>query len=206
MPNYKLVYFNGKGRAELIRLVLTYAGEKFEDSRVDHSQWGTLKPNTPWGSVPYLEVDGKQLAQSNTIARFLARKHGLAGSNEWEQALIESALDSTEDIFTHVSRVFRADASKKDEEAKKLREEELPKILANFDKYASKNGHNGYLVGNKLTLADLALYNIIDQLITHKHLSQEDLEKYPKTKEIFNKVQSDSKLEHYIKNRPQTPF
>jgi hypothetical protein len=34
MPEYKLTYFNGRGRAELTRLVFAAAGEKYEDERV----------------------------------------------------------------------------------------------------------------------------------------------------------------------------
>lgn len=37
MPEYKIVYFNGKGRAELARLIFTAAGEKFTDERI--SDW-----------------------------------------------------------------------------------------------------------------------------------------------------------------------
>lgn len=33
----------------------------------------------PFGQVPIFEVDGKVLTQSITIARYLARQHGLAG-------------------------------------------------------------------------------------------------------------------------------
>lgn len=35
MPEYKLTYFNGRGRAELTRLVFAAAGEKYEDERVN---------------------------------------------------------------------------------------------------------------------------------------------------------------------------
>lgn len=41
MPSYKVTYFNGKGRAELSRLILTAAGVEFTDERV--TNWPTGK-------------------------------------------------------------------------------------------------------------------------------------------------------------------
>lgn len=37
MPSYKLYYFNGRGRAEISRLILAAAGVKYEDVRI--SDW-----------------------------------------------------------------------------------------------------------------------------------------------------------------------
>ena len=39
MSNYKLVYFNARGRAELARLIFHAAGQQFEDSRFEISEW-----------------------------------------------------------------------------------------------------------------------------------------------------------------------
>lgn len=54
---------------------------------------------TPFGHVPVLEVDGKQLSQSVTIARYLAKQFGLAGRNDWEQALADMYADNIQDMF-----------------------------------------------------------------------------------------------------------
>ena len=54
----------------------------------------------PFGQCPVLEVDGKMLAQSNTIARYLARQHGLAGKDEWEQSQADAYADSIGDLMT----------------------------------------------------------------------------------------------------------
>jgi glutathione S-transferase len=55
----------------------------------------------PFGQVPVLEVDGsKLLAQSHTIARYLARRHGLAGKNDWENALADSYVACIQDFHT----------------------------------------------------------------------------------------------------------
>jgi hypothetical protein len=58
---------------------------------------------TPFGQVPILEVDGQVLAQSNAIARYLARKHGLAGKDEWEQAQADMYADNINDLLNGTS-------------------------------------------------------------------------------------------------------
>lgn len=44
-PKYKLSYFDGKGLAEPIRWLLSYAGEEFEDVRFTRDQWPSIKPS-----------------------------------------------------------------------------------------------------------------------------------------------------------------
>ncbi len=42
MTSYKIVYFDGRGRAEISRMILTAAGVKFEDVRVKDWPKGIL--------------------------------------------------------------------------------------------------------------------------------------------------------------------
>lgn len=42
-PTIKLTYFNGKGRAECIRLILSYLGLKFEDVRIVFGEFEEFK-------------------------------------------------------------------------------------------------------------------------------------------------------------------
>ncbi|GMF34169.1 unnamed protein product [Phytophthora lilii] len=62
-PQLKLIYFHLPVRAELSRLVLTYAKIPFDDVRLTFPEWGQLKPNTPLGEMPLLEVDGTTYCQ-----------------------------------------------------------------------------------------------------------------------------------------------
>ena len=39
MAEYKLYYFNARGRAELCRLILKYADVPFEDVRMEREEW-----------------------------------------------------------------------------------------------------------------------------------------------------------------------
>ena len=43
--DYKLTYFNGRGRAEVARLCLAAAGVKFTDNRIEQSDWPAYKPS-----------------------------------------------------------------------------------------------------------------------------------------------------------------
>ncbi|KFO24966.1 Hematopoietic prostaglandin D synthase [Fukomys damarensis] len=43
MPNYKLMYFNMRGRAEIIRYIFAYLDIKYEDHRIEEADWPEIK-------------------------------------------------------------------------------------------------------------------------------------------------------------------
>ena len=71
MTDIKLTYFDGKGRAEISRHILSYAGVRFTDERLNFEQFGALKPSLPYGQVPILNYKGQEICQSITIARYM---------------------------------------------------------------------------------------------------------------------------------------
>lgn len=50
------------------------------------------------GQMPVLEVDGQRVHQSIAIERYVARRVGLAGANDWENLQIDSAVDTVNDL------------------------------------------------------------------------------------------------------------
>jgi glutathione S-transferase len=50
------------------------------------------------GQLPILEVDGNVMYQSLSISRFLAKKFGLAGSDDLENYEIDNAVDNINDL------------------------------------------------------------------------------------------------------------
>lgn len=60
MSTYKLYYFNGRGRAELARLIFAQSGQAYEDIRIEGAQWPTRQSEMPLGEMPVLEYNGKK--------------------------------------------------------------------------------------------------------------------------------------------------
>ena len=50
------------------------------------------------GHMPVLEIDGIKVCQSNSIARYVAKLVGLAGKNDWENLLIDIAVENVNEL------------------------------------------------------------------------------------------------------------
>ncbi|CAI8028451.1 Glutathione S-transferase 1 (Fragment) [Geodia barretti] len=198
MSQYKLTYFNGRGRAELIRLILAQAGVQYEDHRIAGEEWPELKPTTPFGCLPILEVDGKTLGGSAPIAVFVAQRHGLAGANDFENAEIGGIMDYMFDLMLgFMTMHFEKDETRKAALKKKFEEEDCPKKLAVLEK---KVTNDGWLYGSKVTYVDLAFFNFSERF------PSEVLAKLPGLKGVIDKVGALPNIAKWVKDRPETKF
>ncbi|KAI6172267.1 Glutathione S-transferase-1 [Aphelenchoides besseyi] len=78
--------FAARGICEMIRMIFVFANESYIDERITKKQWLRIKDQTFFGKLPILEVDGKKIGQCYSITRYLSRKFGLIGTDEWDQA------------------------------------------------------------------------------------------------------------------------
>nr|UEN71122.1 glutathione S transferase-S4 [Glyphodes pyloalis] len=201
MPNYKLTYFPVKALAEPIRFILSYGGQEFEDDRFDRENWPKLKPNMPFGQVPVLEVDGKKVAQSTAICRYLAKQFGLVGKDDWENLLIDSTVDSIHDLRAKLGAYhYESVAEAKEAKRAPLFDEIIPLYLERLDAQVKKNG--GYFVGEKLTWADLVFVGLLDYL---NFMAKFDLlEKHENLKALKEKVLAVPAIKAWVEKRPQS--
>lgn len=205
MSTYKLYYFNGRGRAEVSRLIFAAAGQQYEDVRYEREEFPSHKAEMPLGQVPLLEVDGVKLPQSVSIARFLARRFGLAGQNDLEQAQADAVVDTATDLMNGIVPVFQEqDPTKKQELTKKFFDEDLPKHLHNLEVLAKSYGNGGaYFVGNNLTWADLYVHSLLDYIVG---LNENSLNNNAWIKQNRETVEQQPKIAEYLKNRPKTAY
>jgi glutathione S-transferase len=91
----KLTYFDfDGGRGEAARLAFAIGGVSFIDDRVPFAAWKDRKPHTPFGGLPVLEVDGRSVAQSNGINRYVGKLVGLYPADPWQAARCDEAMDA----------------------------------------------------------------------------------------------------------------
>lgn len=202
MPSYKLTYFNGKGRAEISRIIFAAAEQAFEDKRIEQSDWPALKPTTPQNTLPVLEVGGKKISQSTSIARYLAREFNLYGKGNAEMVMADQIFDTCLDVFDQfVKIVFNPDKEEKGKKMEEFYKTTLPRYLGILEALVAETGKKGFAVGQSLTLGDLALYVYLENM-----QAGDKLEKFPRLAENRKTVASLPRIEKYLKNRPKTEF
>lgn len=204
--SYKLIYFNVRGRAEVCRFIFAQAGIKYEDQRINKGEeWPQLKPNTPTGQLPILEVDGKQLTGSGPIARFLAERHGLAGSDDFENAEIAGIMDVLGDFMQKITAFFfESDAERKAQLKKKVEDEDIPKYWGVLDgKIQKNNSANGWIYKDKPTYADFSLYCTLHYVGMVTSISK-FFETYPSVAKMKAAVEGLPNIARWLKDRPQT--
>jgi len=168
----KLTYFDIEAAAEPIRLALILAGVDFEDNRIKFPDWPALKPSTPYGQLPVMEVDGgPMLAQSGALLRHVGATMSKTLYPSEKLLDIEEALG----VMGDMDRAFQPglylgmrpqsfgypeDFSKTEEGqavVKKLREsfleKDLPTYLGFIESLLDRNG-GGFLCGEEPTIAD----------------------------------------------------
>jgi len=206
MVHYKLYYFDVRGLGEVIRLLLQYKGEKYEDERFTHENWDKIKSKFPYGKVPVLEVDGKQLAESFAIARYLAKQFNLAGKDAWEQAKVDEFADLMKDAFNEFIQYFRVVVGFGEGNKDALhRDVFLPAIAKYYPIYVKTlhDSGSGFVVKSGLTWADFLLS---EHLHTVHHMHPEALKKYPELEQYLQRIQQLPQIKKYIEGRKHTPL
>ncbi|ESO09543.1 hypothetical protein HELRODRAFT_168544 [Helobdella robusta] len=186
-----LVYFPVRGRAQSLKYLCKDNDIQLEEKVVQFGEWADLKPKTPLGQLPYATIDGIDLAQSNAILRYLARKHGLYGKDQNEAAKIDMLNDQQEDLRLSYLQMIYKDY----EQGREPFLQKLPDGLKIFEKYLSLNHDGkGYFVGEKASFLDYNVFDLLDNLLV---LSPTCLDSFPLLKAFHKRFADKPKLHAY---------
>ncbi|KAF8937348.1 hypothetical protein EDD21DRAFT_423606 [Dissophora ornata] len=166
--SYRLLYWDVASVGATPRDILTYGKAIWSNQIPLDEEWGTDKLPTPFGVMPILNViapNGKEvfITESIVIDHYLAKKFGLLGNNEWEELTIKGIYNNIhylrERSFMNVTWTYE---DKRKVALESFMEKSLPNFIADHEFHLKANGSNGHYVGNKLSLADIHLANVID--------------------------------------------
>lgn len=198
-----LYYFDGKGRAETTRLILTAAGKDFTDIRFSAEQWPEYKGMSPFGQCPFIKVDDKIYGESLAINAFVAKEFGFYGKTNLESLEIDQVTQLVEDLTIFCVDVLHMEnGEEKNKAIEKTKIDQSPKFLNFFEKLLKENG-TGYFVGNRLTLADIAVFDVITGML-EGYVDVND--SYPLLQKNVELVRGHSKIGPYVASRPITEY
>jgi len=225
-PQYILTYFQGRGRAELSRLLLAEAEIPFEDYRIIHDDehWLPKKENYPFGQLPSFEKLGTSLkiSESAAIERYIAKIGGLYGESDDESARIDMFYEG----FKNFIPPFFSILGIKDEDDKKAKLKtyfsvDLPKwnnLLSkefkndpykpsisplSVDKIFNDPNSPLFLVGKKVSLADIAFFRGYSEIIA---INSDALKNFPELQALFERIRDRPNISKWLKERPQTSW
>lgn len=142
--------------------------------------------------------------QSAACAKYIAKMNGLFGSTPEEELLIDEVFECVADLQREIGKFyFEKDETKKAEQKKKVMEEALPRFNDYFKLRSSTYGKKGYIIGPKMTLADLHTYNVLDQA---SGAIEGLLSSYPELTKHTELMKSDPKIATWIKTMPAPKF
>jgi prostaglandin-H2 D-isomerase / glutathione transferase len=195
MTKPKLTYFdNPRSRGEECRLALFVAGVDFEDNRLAREAWPALKPNTPFGSLPVFEVEGKPpVSQANAILGYVGRKYGLLPADEWEALRQDSLLSACEDVRHAVSATF---GIKDPEELKRRRSALVEGPITAWARGMEQQIAGPFVGGATIGVADIKVFVVAGWFKSGvlDHVPADVLAKYPKLEQLFDSVKAHPKI------------
>jgi glutathione S-transferase len=145
-----------KWTADLLGLAYTWVPV---DIMKGESRTAAYLAKFPQGQVPAVELaDGRTLAQSNAIIRYLARGSRLLPDDAFVQAKIDEWLfweQYSHEPYVATCRFHMAYLGKSKETRDPAKVERAEKALDHMERMLADRA---FLVGNTLTIADIALY------------------------------------------------
>ncbi|XP_073337511.1 glutathione S-transferase 3-like [Pagrus major] len=151
-----LHYFNGRGRMESIRWLLTVAEVEFDEVHLttrDQLKQLLSDGDLMFQQVPMVEIDGMKLIQTKAILNYIAEKYNLHGKDLKDRVMINMYSEGVMDLMEMIMVLpFIPDPKPK---LANIEAKATERYLPVFEKVLSGQI---YLVGGKISVADVLLF------------------------------------------------
>ncbi|KAE9419267.1 hypothetical protein Angca_009558 [Angiostrongylus cantonensis] len=205
----ELISLKGRGRVEAVRLMLTFAGRKFIDTRLTISEWKEKKKKDGFqddAKLPVLIVnESTRLIGVNEISRFVAESLGLYGTNTDEQKAIDDVIHTLDELHTGLTPIIRATLTKHYEERRDIWNEFKSRMFfPRLTSYETSLTDKLFLVGTRISWADIALIEMLTRC--QSCYDSFYLAHFPNLKAYCSRFESLPNIRPYIQSRPNSHF
>lgn len=194
-----LGYWKIRGLAQPIRLLLNYAGEEFEDVQYEQGdgpefsrdKWLSVKETLglPFPNLPYF-IDGNiKITQSNSILRYIAKKHNLLGKTTQEIVDCDVMLENAMDFRNGTVRLAY------NPNYEEIKDEYFTGLKPMLDRFESFLGDKKWFAGDNVTVCDFPMYELLDQ---HKIMKPGFLDNYPKLSAFCGRFEALPAIKKYM--------
>jgi len=204
METPTLCYWDIRGLAQPIRLLLEYTGTKYQNKMLsrgpapdfDGSCWTDIKEflGLDFPNLPYY-IDGNvKMTQSNAILRHIGRKHNMVGTTEEEMAKVDMMTDQAMDLRNSIVMLVY------DPNYEQLLPDYLKKMTSSggmLERFSRFLASNEWFVGRTVTIVDFVMYELLDQL---RLMSIEFLKPYPNLTAFLGHFEKLPQIETYMKS------
>ena len=157
MTSHKLTYFDfDGGRAEPVRIAFHAAGIEFEDDRLSFQEFGEMRNDRRFNSLPVLEIDGNQVTQTNALCRYVGKMANLYPADDVQALYCDEVLDALEDLLHKIVPTFGLKGEELQQARAKLVDGWLTVHLLGLGELLDRGGE--YFAGDSLTMADLKAF------------------------------------------------
>lgn len=222
---YALYYWpSTPGRGEFIRLALEEGAADYVDvarsksgmARMMRLLDGVGTPHPPF-APPFLKVGKEVIAQTANILLFLGGRLGLAPANEagrlWTHQLQLTIADFVDEIHdTHhaiASSLYYEDQKREAKRrAEDFRKNRLPKYLDYFEDVLKRNPQGErYLVGARVTYADLSLFEIVEGLgYAFPRALARQARRHARIMALHDRVKTRPRIAAYLGSKRRLPY
>jgi len=153
-------------RAECVRMCLFLGGVEFDDMRDKKRDALKAEGKLTFGATPVMEVDEKMLSQTQAMATYCSKLAGLHPQSDWDAAKVDEAINGCTDVTMTIGKTFSLPAEQKVRARQELitPQGRLTMHLGGLERIITENGSNGHVVGDSITVADLAIWRLIGWL------------------------------------------
>lgn len=198
----RLHYFKGRGRAETTRWMLAINQIEFENVSIETPKaFASLRASgkLPFDQMPLLEIDDLNLSQSSATVRYLARRGGFYGDNDYDALWCDMIAGAVADFAeTGLQAAFQP-----------TKEAAIASLSTRFEKFGPRfekrlaGNASGFCAGERLSFADIVL---AEALSSYLEWCPDILEGSPILKTLYDRVTAEPGIARYLDSEQRYPM